>query len=134
MTGRRGLTLIEVVIVMAIIAMALGLAGPRIGAGLGRLELATSASTVQSFIKMARLQAQRTDRQQYVVLDKARKSVSLVDADMTLRRQEELSSTVEIVSSTDATVEALYISPSGLVRGSAIRLRGRTGEVEVSLQ
>ena len=83
---------------------------------------------------MARLHAQRTDRKQYVVLDKARKSVSLVDADMTLRRQEELSSTVEIVSSTDAAVEALYISPSGLVRGSAIRLRGRAGEVEVSLQ
>jgi hypothetical protein len=80
---------------------------------------------------MARLEAQRTDRQQYVVLDKARRSVAIVGADMSLQRQEELSSSVEIVTASDAVVEALYVSPSGLVRGSAIRLRGPSGEVEV---
>ena len=134
MTGRRGLTLIEVVIVTAIIAMALGLAGPRIGAGLGRLELATSARTIQSFIKMARLEAQRTDREQYIVLDKTRHSVAMVGGDMAVRRQQDLSSSVEIVTASESQIEALYVSPSGLVRGSSVRLRGRSGEVQVSLQ
>src|SRR3954462_9046047 len=62
MTGKRGFTLIEVVIVVAIMAISLGLAGPRIGAGLGRLELNTSAQTVRRFVKMARLQAERSER------------------------------------------------------------------------
>jgi len=134
MTGRRGFTLIEVVIVMVIIAISIGLAGPRIGAGLGRLDLADSAAKVRALIKIARLQAERTDRQQYVVLDKMRRSVSLVNADLKIVRNEPLPSTVEIVLDGDLPTAALYVNPSGIIRGSPIRLHGRSGDVEVGLQ
>ena len=134
MTGHRGLTLIEVVIVMAIIAISIGLAGPRIGAGFGRLELTTSARTVQGLIKTARIQAQRTDRMQYVVLDKSRRSISVVSSELKLVREEELPSSVDFVLPAEVPTAALYVSPSGIIRGSPVRLRGRVGEVEVALQ
>jgi prepilin-type N-terminal cleavage/methylation domain-containing protein len=134
MTGRRGLTLIEVVIVVAIIAMSLGLAGPRIGAGLGRLDLNNSARTVQGFIKMARLQAQRADRPQYVVFDRTHRSVALVNADLQTTRQQELPGSIEIILEGDARTAALYVTPAGIVRGNPVRLRGPVGEAEVSLQ
>jgi prepilin-type N-terminal cleavage/methylation domain-containing protein len=134
MTGRRGFTLIEVVIVVAIIAISFGLAEPRIGAGLGRLDLNNAAKTVQTFLKMARLQAERTDQQQYVLLDRARRSVSLVSPDLKVLRSSELPASVEILIESGTATAAFSVPPSGIIRGSPVRLRGRTGEIEVSFQ
>ena len=121
-------------VVMAIIAITLTLAGPRIGAGLGRLELNTAARTIQNFIKTARLRAERTDAGQYIVLDKTRRSVALVGADLKLVREETLASSVEIEMPPDTAATALYVTPSGMIRGEAIRLHGRSGDIAVSLQ
>ena len=133
MTGHRGLTLIEVVIVVAIIAISLTGRAPN-WAGLGRLDLNNSARTVQSYIKMARLQAQRVDRPQYVILDRTRRSVALLNADLKTTRQQELPASIEIILEGEAQTAALYVTPSGIVRGNPIRLRGPVGEAEVSLQ
>src|SRR4029078_11867652 len=103
-------TLIDVVIVAAIIAISLSLAGPRIGAGIGRLELNQAERTVRSYVKLARLQAQRSDREQYVVLDKGRHSVALVSDKLELRREEKLPSSVEIVLGLDTQSSTLYVS------------------------
>jgi prepilin-type N-terminal cleavage/methylation domain-containing protein len=134
MTGRRGLTLIEVVIVVAIIAISLSLAGPRIGAGLSRLELIRAERTVRSYIQLARSRAQRSDREQYVVLDGGNSSVVLVGSEFEVLREERLPSSVQIILSPDSQTETLYVAPSGILRGKPVRLRGRTGETEVGLQ
>lgn len=129
MTGKRGFTLIEVVVVMAIVAIAFGLAGPRIGAGLGRLEMNNAAQTARGLIRMARLQAERTEKAQYVVFDRNRRVVSFVSDQMKPIREFSLPSSISIVLEDDAPAAALYVMPSGIVRGAAVRLRGRSTEV-----
>jgi general secretion pathway protein H len=134
-TGRnKGFSLIEVVIVVALIALALTLAGPRIGAGFGRLELERSAQSIRNFIKLARIQAQRTDREHYVILDRKRDVIALLNPEMRLLRQEELPSSVEIILESDRDAASIFIAPSGIVRGEPIRLQGRAGQTEIRFE
>ncbi len=119
---------------MALIALTLTLAGPRIGAGLGRLELEQSRQSIRNFIKIGRVQAERADQPYYVVIDRKQDSLRLLDPEMKIIRQEQLSSSVEIDLDSNADVAGLAISPSGIVRGNPIRLRGRAGELMVELQ
>ena len=118
---------------MAVIALALTLAGPRIGAGMGRLELEQAGQSVRSFIKLGRVQAQRTDRQHFVVIDTRQESMILLDPDMRPIRSATLPASVRAVRS-DSDLLTFAIAPSGIVRGGPVRLRGRTGDLEVSLQ
>ena len=54
MNRARGLSLVEVMIVMTIIALSVGLVGPRIGAGMTRIEIYQAEQTIRSFVEMAR--------------------------------------------------------------------------------
>ena len=130
----KGFTLIEVVVVMALIALTLTLAGPRIGAGLGRLDLERTAQTIRGFVKIGRIQAERRDREYYVTIDRKQDVLRLLDPDLKVIRQEQLSSTVEFNFESNSDLAALTISPSGIVRGTAIRLHSRAGDLNVSLQ
>lgn len=126
--------MIEVVMVMAVIALALTLAGPRIGAGIGRLQLEQAGQSLRSFIKIGRIQAQRRDREHYVLLDRKNDSITLLNPEMKPIRREQLPSSVQIILDSDSDFSTILIAPSGIVRGEAVRLRGRAGELEVSLQ
>lgn len=134
MTGRRGFTLIEVVIVMAIVAISLGLVGPRIGAGLGRLNLTASEQTIRRMVKLARLEAERTESQHYLILNRQARSVEIVSSELAIVRRETLPSSVDIVLDGDSETATVFVAPSGLLRGPAVRLRGRIGEVEVAFR
>ena len=130
----KGFSLIEVVVVMALIALALTVAGPRIGAGLGRLELERTGQSVRNFIKLGRVQAERSDKEYYVAIDSKQGSLKLLDPDMKVLRLEQLPSSVQINSESNEDVAGLTILPSGIVRGRSIRLHGRAGELTVSVQ
>ena len=131
----KGFSLIEVVVVMALIALTLTLVGPRIGAGIGRLELEETAQTIRGFVKSGGVQAQRTDRGHYVVIDRKKKLMTLLDPEMKMLRQKELSSSVEIIFDPNDDLATISISPSGIARSSVpIRLRSRVGDLKVNLQ
>jgi hypothetical protein len=98
---------------------------------MGRLELNQAGSAVRLFIKVAKLEAQRSDREQYVLLDRQRHSVALLSSEMKIVREEKLPGTVEVVLRPDVQAAAVYVAPSGIVRGESVHLRGRTGEIEV---
>jgi prepilin-type N-terminal cleavage/methylation domain-containing protein len=130
----RGFSLIEVVVVMALIALTLTLAGPRIGAGIGRLELERAGQSIRSFVKLGRVQAQRTDREHYIVLDRKRDSITLLNPELRPLREEQLPSSVHIVLDSDLDLYSISIPPSGIVRDKPVRLRGRASELEIKLQ
>src|SRR5438094_9841021 len=89
----KGFSLIEVVVVMTLIALTLTLAGPRIGAGLGRLELERTAQTIRGAVKIGRIQAERMDREYYITIDRKQEVLRLLDPDLKVIRQEQLPST-----------------------------------------
>ena len=130
----KGFSLIEVVLVMVLVVLTLTLVGPRIGAGFGRLELEEAAQTIRGFVKIGGVQAQRTERGYYVVIDRAKKSMSLLDPDMKVVRQKDLPSSVEIIPESKDELATIVISPVGIVRSPRMKLRGRTGDLELNLQ
>jgi prepilin-type N-terminal cleavage/methylation domain-containing protein len=130
----KGFSLIEVVVVMVLIALTLTMVGPRIGAGLGRLELERAAQTIRGIVTMGRIQAQRTDREYYVVIDRKQAWLRLLDPEMKVVRQEQLTTTVQIDFGSNSDESGLIISPVGIVRGNPIRLHGRAGELTVDWQ
>jgi len=131
---QKGFSLIEVVIVMLLIALTLTLAGPRIGAGLGRLELEQAGQSLRSFVRTARVQAQRTDRDYYIAIDARTESMTLLDPDFKKLREEKLPASVEFVVDSPDGVANVVVSAAGIARSRPILLRGRTGELKVELQ
>lgn len=119
---------------MAIIALTLTLAGPRIGAGIGRLELDRATQSIRGLVKLGQVQAQRTDREHYVVLDRRRDRITLLNSEMQPLREEQLPSSVHLMLDSDLDLVSIFIAPSGIVRGDPVRLSGRTGEIEVTFQ
>ena len=119
---------------MALIALTLTLVGPRIGAGIGRLELDETAQSIRGFVKNGAVQAERTDRVHYVVIDRTKKLMTLLDPEMKMLRQKELASSVEVILDGNRDMATISVSPSGIVRSGPIRLRGRIGDVQVNLQ
>ena len=130
----KGLSLIEVMIVMTILALSAGLVGPRIGAGLTRLEVNQAEETLRSFVQIARLQAQREDRGHYVVADRNGRRILLLAPDMEILRERGLPSGVDFVPEANGGVRSIYVPPSGLLRAQTFRLRSRLGDTEVILR
>lgn len=118
---------------MAIIALAMGVAAPRIGAGLGRLELNRAVTAIHDFVKIARIEAQRSDQAQYVVFDARAGRMAVVSPDLSVKRVQSLPSSVQFIMERAELSATAVVAPSGIVRGEPIRLRWRAGEVTVSL-
>ncbi len=130
----NGLSLVEVMIVMTIIALSVGLVGPRIGAGMTRLEVHQAEQTIRSFVQIARSKARRTDRAHFVVLDRRSSSLVLVGPDMQVLRERDLPSSIEVIGDSDSGVTSIYVPPSGLLRQATILLRSRIGTSEVAFE
>ena len=134
MNRARGLSLVEVMIVMAIVALSVGLVGPRIGAGMTRLEMYQAEQAIRSFVEMARSRAQRSNLAHFVVLNRRGPTVVLVGPDMSILRERELPSSVELVIDSEGGIESIHVPPSGLLRGQRIQMRSRFGPFEVAFQ
>ncbi len=119
---------------MAIIALSVGLVGPRIGAGMTRIEVYQAEQTIRSFVEMARSRAQRSNLAHFVVLNRRGPTVTLVGPDMNILRERKLPSSVELVVDSEEGIESIDVPPSGLLRGQSIQLRSRFGPSEVTFQ
>ncbi|HEV8676373.1 MAG TPA: GspH/FimT family pseudopilin [Methylomirabilota bacterium] len=76
-----GFTLIEIVVVLAILAVATALVLPAVGRGRDALQLRSEAGRVAALLREARLQAVSQRHATRVVLDRARNTVVLTGRD-----------------------------------------------------
>ena len=92
----RGVTLLELLVVMALASILLALVFPSIGAGLATLELRASAQRLAAAAKFARDQAIYQQRWFQLVIDSNTGTVSVMDADGGSRRGFELPAGVRV--------------------------------------
>ena len=83
---------------------------------------------------MARSRAQRSNLAHFVVLNRRGPTVVLVGPDMSILRERELPSSVELVIDSEGGIESIHVPPSGLLRGQRIQMRSRFGPFEVAFQ
>lgn len=71
MRGERGLTILEMLIVMMIVSLLVGLAYPSVGAGLDSLRLRAEADRAAALLTQAMARVERTQLPQELVIDRA---------------------------------------------------------------
>lgn len=80
-SGPRGFTLIEIVVVLAILAVATALVLPSVGRGTESLRLRSEAGRVAALLRQARLQAVSQRRATRVTLDPVRNTAAMIAGD-----------------------------------------------------
>lgn len=115
MRGRAGFTLIEIVVVLAILAVATALVLPSVGRGTESAQLRSQAGRIAAVLREARLQAVTQRHATRVSLDRARNTVTLTagDPDRPLR---ELSVPAGVRVSVATGGETLAFSSRGMTR------------------
>jgi general secretion pathway protein H len=80
-SGSRGFTLIEIVVVLAILAVATALVLPSVGRGTESLRIRSEAGRVAALLRQARLEAVSQRRATRVTLDPTRNTAAMVAGD-----------------------------------------------------
>lgn len=138
-----GLTLVELIVVVAVLAAAAVLVGPSIRRGSEGLRVRAGAGQVASLLREARSQAVAHRRPTRVALESVRHAVTLGwDGEREPLRRVELSPAIRLEAAAGA--DALTFSPRGLTRDArwivegpggrrlAIEVHGVTGRVTVA--
>jgi len=88
--GSAGFTLIEIIVVLAILSVATALVLPSVGRGTESVQVRSQAGRIAALLREARLQAVTQRRATRVTLDRARNTVTLTagDPDHPLRELE----------------------------------------------
>jgi len=125
-SGTGAFTLIELVVVLAILAVAAALVAPAVGRGTEALTLRTEAGRVAALLRQARQHAVSHHRATQVTLDRERNAVALTagDPDRPLR---EIVMPAGIRLSVGSGGEALRFSSRGLTRDARWVLEGPGG-------
>jgi prepilin-type N-terminal cleavage/methylation domain-containing protein len=112
---QQGFTLIELVVVLAVMAVAMAFVLPSVGRGTESLKLRGEAKRVAALLREARLQAVSQRRSAYVTLDRTRNTVAL-----TVGESERPHRTLELPAGVRISVavggESLTFSSRGLTR------------------
>jgi general secretion pathway protein H len=128
MTPQRGFTLIELVVVLFLLAIATGLALPAVGRALGSLELRAQAAGISAFLRYGREQAitRRAAHEVRVEPEARRLTLIPVGAERP-KAQKQLSARVRI--SVEPPAPVITFSPQGFSSGASLRLEGEGGRV-----
>jgi len=129
--GERGVTLIEMMVVVIVIALIVSISTPSITAGIDAVRLATATSSVAAFLNSASNRAERRERPVELVI--SAKALQFVSTDAGSERQLDMPDgiTIEPISalpSEDAEgVSRWLFMPGGAVPSVAIQLTNQHG-------
>ena len=128
---QRGVTLIEMMVVVMIVAVIVAISTPSVNAGIDAVRLATATSSVAAFLNSASTHAERRERPVELVI--SAKTLIFISTDPGSKHQLDLPDGISMESiaamqSEDAEgISRWLFMPGGAVPGVAIRLSNKHG-------
>jgi prepilin-type N-terminal cleavage/methylation domain-containing protein len=129
----RGVTLIEMMVVVMVIALVVSISTPSVAAGIDAVRLATACSSVASFLNAAATRAERRQRPVELIVSAPDNSLRFVSTDAGSYRELKLPEGIVLEGVLGAAGEDpesarrwLFV-PGGTVPGIGIRLANRHG-------
>jgi prepilin-type N-terminal cleavage/methylation domain-containing protein len=131
---QRGVTLIEMLIVMALIALVVGMAAPSISSGLDSLRLRSTSDAMIGFLNTALSRADTRQQAVEIVISPADGTLTAISADQGFHKVLEIASTIKILSvqpggagDEQNQMRRFLVYPGGSVPKIAIEIGDSTG-------
>jgi prepilin-type N-terminal cleavage/methylation domain-containing protein len=133
---QRGVTLIEMLIVMALIALIAGMAAPSVSAGLDSLRLRSTSDAIVGFFNTALARADTRQQVVEIVISPQQGTLVAISADGAFRKRLEIASPVKIMSIKPALAASIedqagprrfLVYPGGTVPKIAIEIANSDG-------
>ena len=130
---RRGVTLIEMLLVVTIIALVVGITYPSVSSGLDSIRLVSACDSVASFLNQAMNRASRRQQVVEVAVDPAKRQLRMLSTEPGSDRTLDLPDSVRILAVRPAVEESetatrrFIFYPGGAVLGLSIELANLKG-------
>ncbi|MFZ5928763.1 MAG: pilus assembly FimT family protein [Acidobacteriota bacterium] len=133
MRGERGLTILEMLIVMMIVSLLVGLAYPSIGAGLDSLKLRSEADRAAALLTQSMARVERTQLPLELVIDRAAGVLAMRDPSGLQAREMRLDTGIRVAAilpplTDEETARTLVLAPGEPFPGIAIVLANARGQ------
>ena len=127
----RGVTLIEMLVVMAIIALIVAISGPSISAGLDAVRMKTAASEIASFLNGAVNRAERRQLPIGLIISQSKGTLTMYSNEPGFERELKLPDGISIEAVlpkiTEETEHRLILMPGASVPGIGIQIANSRG-------
>lgn len=123
---QRGITLIEMLIVVTLVGLMVGVSFPAVTSGVDSLRLSSSADAVAAFLNSALNRAERRQQVSEITIDKEKHQLTLRSADPAFVRELPMSQGVTITE-VAPDQKHIFFFPGGTVPRITIQLTNRRG-------
>jgi prepilin-type N-terminal cleavage/methylation domain-containing protein len=130
---QSGLTLIEMIVVVAIVGLVAAISFPSISSGIDSLRLTTASDSIVSFLDAGMNRAERRQQLVEVILSKAENAIWLRSVDPSFHRRLEMPDGVTItkihpeIPGREETARSYMLYPGGTVPRFGVEIANRKG-------